>query len=504
MPGSRTVTQRPLAPTAPSRKQLQRLARAGSASVKPHKAHPLADQRENALLIEYEERIKGCFDRIVPLLQKLASLQREPDFSARAQGLARAQLGFMLPQFVLDQTWVEGLDMKRLYAWCVFRAYEAMSRDFFGHDPLRGARAHGRTRAMAETLLNQGFHLLDISPCADGRLAHTVSSVLRLPYGLVRRRSHAGAMFDVSRSVNRWVGTEHRRFREAVPNAATEPTRYLKVVVYHFSSLDSAYQGCAAHGSDDAAAAAAGLQRLQDFRQAIENGFCCGASVGLLLIGMDTDTDAIRVHVPASDHVIDLLHWLDGQALYEDTSALTPRQGRELIGQLVADACLGRCDEGMQQLIALLLEHNISQVDLVRSHFGGAYSDAGHAERFIGVGIGFKEVHLRNLTYFAHLGTVEEAAADLDVGIKIFRGLNVSRGLPIPVVVRFDYSGSIPGARERAIADCHRVRDAMHLRYADLCDRGLLHTLLSIRDRDRGESAETIATSILLAPEVAH
>ena len=47
-------------------------------------------------------------------------------------------------------------------------------------------------------------------------------------------------------------------------------------------------------------------------------------------------------------------------------------------------------------------------------------------------------MHLRNLTYFAHLDTVEEGAPDLDVGVKIFRGLNVSRDLPIPVVVRFE------------------------------------------------------------------
>ena len=44
-----------------------------------------------------------------------------------------------------------------------------------------------------------------------------------------------------------------------------------------------------------------------------------------------------------------------------------------------------------------------SQIDYVQDLHGGTYPDAGHAERFIGVGIGFKEVHLRNLTYFAHL-----------------------------------------------------------------------------------------------------
>mgnify|MGYP000710245009 CR=1 FL=1 len=36
---------------------------------------------------------------------------------------------------------------------------------------------------------------------------------------------------------------------------------------------------------DDKAAAAQGLQRLKDFQQAVENSFCCGASVDLLLLG---------------------------------------------------------------------------------------------------------------------------------------------------------------------------------------------------------------------------
>ena len=66
------------------------------------------------------------------------------------------------------------------------------------------------------------------------------------------------------------------------------------MVVYHFSSVDPEHQGCAAHGSDTQLAAAEGLKRLEGFREAIENSYCCGASIDLLLIGLDTDTDAIR------------------------------------------------------------------------------------------------------------------------------------------------------------------------------------------------------------------
>ena len=134
----------------------------------------------------------------------------------------------------------------------------------------------------------------------------------------------------------------------------------------------------------------------------------------------------------------------------------------------------------------------------------GPYPDAGHAERFIGVGIGFKEVHLRNLTYFAHLDTVEEGAPDLDVGVKIFKGLNVSRDLPIPVVVRFDYSGKVPGARDRAIADCRRVQDAITTRYQDLVREGLLHLLLTVRDRDQPIPAEAVGSTLEPVQQEAH
>ena len=158
----------------------------------------------------------------------------------------------------------------------------------------------------------------------------------------------------------------------------------------------------------------------------------------------------------------------------------------------------------MVAFITRMLINNISQQDYVRFLHRGPYPDAGHAERFIGVGIGFKEVHLRNLTYFAHLDTVEQGAPDLDVGVKIFKGLNVSRDLPIPVVVRFDYSGRVPGARERAIADCQRIQRAIDERYAALVKDGLLHTLLTIRDRDQPLPAVAVGSTLDPVQQEAH
>ena len=466
--------------------------------------HPLTDQQQNRDLQAYETEIKGRFDRIVPVLKQVAVLQHEPDFMAQAQRLARAELGFDLPDHILEKSWVRPLDMRALFAWCVFQSHQQFSDHFFQEDPLKSAVGSSNAQAFDSFLLECGFHLLDVTPCADGRLAHTIAYALRIPFSSVRRRSHAGAMFDIENTVNRWVKTEHRRFREQIPNEAHASTRYLKMVAYHFSSVDPLHQGCAAHGSDDGLAASSGLRRLLDFREAVENSFCCGASVDLLLIGLDTDTDAIRVHVPDQQGEIRVDQWLCARSLYDSTVSLTPQQAHEAVEAAVATHVVAAPDPGMVRFISRLLVNNFSQQDYVRALHRGPYPDAGHAERFIGVGIGFKEVHLRNLTYFAHLDTVEQGAPDLDVGVKIFKGLNVSRDLPIPVVVRFDYSGKVPGARDRAIADCHRIQSAINDRYEPLVSQGLLHTLLTIRDRDQPHSAVVVGSTLDPVQQEAH
>jgi len=258
--------------------------------------------------------------------------------------------------------------------------------------------------------------------------------------------------------------------------------------------VDPTHAGCAAHGSDTRRAADAGLERLLGFQQAVQNSFCCGASIDLLLIGLDTDTDAIRVHVPDGSGGIDLDGHVDALELYGRTATLPVGEAASHIERRVREAGAGVTD-GMAALITRLLINNLSQIEYVRRFHGEHYDDTGHAERFIGAGIGFEEVQLRNLTYFAYLETVEEAAPDLDVGVKIFTGLNVAHGLPIPVVVRYDYHGQVPGARERAIAHCHRVADALRARYPELAEQGLLHTLLGVRDCSAGGPIETLACS---------
>ena len=494
---------RPLGPTAPRKRYFsdQQSQLKSQPQVKVNSPglsgfHPLTDLPGNRKLQAYEEEVKGRFDQIVPLLKRISTLQHDDDFIDNSQKLVREKLSFELPEHILERAWVRPLDMRALFASCVFKAHQISSNQFFDSDPLSGSEDSNEAKSFESFLAECGFHLLDVTPCADGRLAHSIAYALRIPFSAVRRRSHAGALFDVENTVNRWVKTEHRRFRESIPNSHHDSTRYLKAVVYHFSSVNPSSQGCAAHGSDDSLAASEGLQRLLDFKESVENSFCCGASVDLLLIGLDTDTDAIRVHVPNSEGLIHLEEWVCAKDIYEETRLLSADEATRRIAEKVRLSATGNTEKGMVAFITKLLVNNLSQIDYVQQLHNGPYPDEGHAERFIGVGIGFKEVHLRNLTYFAHLDTVEEGAPDLDVGVMIFKGLNISRDLPIPVVIRFDYSGRVPGARDRAILDCQRVDSAISSRYRTLVDDGLLHTCLTIRDRDTKAPAEVVGSSL--------
>jgi hypothetical protein len=85
--------------------------------------------------------------------------------------------------------------------------------------------------------------------------------------------------------------------------------------------------------------------------------------------------------------------------------------------------------------------------------------------------------------------------------MKIFTGLNIRRALPAPVVVRFDYHGQVPGARDRAVAHCRRVSDAIKARYADLFDRGLLHLLQVVRDCNADATIEVLECTVDAEPK---
>ncbi len=464
------------------------------------RAHPLTNVAENQRLADYERTVRARFDNIVPTLKAVAALQHEADFEARAQAIARERLGFELPAQVLADAWVTTLDMRTLYGYSVLRTFRELAQDFSADLQSRA----GEAEAMMRFAIECGFHALDISPCADGRLKGLLQYVLRLPQQAVRRRkSYAGAMFDVEANVKQWAETELRRYREGVPTYADAGTQYLKIAVYHFSSSDPHHEGCAAHGSDERKAAQAALGRLMAFRTAIENGFCCGASVATLLIGVDTDTDAIRVHVPDGNGDMSLDCVVDNMALYRATAELSARDAAERVVQAIDAAARdsGRSapTPGMRRFIERLLTNNLSQIDYVCEYHNGRYADIGHAERFISIGDGFEEVQLRNLSYFGHMHTVEEGAADLDVGIKIFTKLNVSHGLPVPIAVHYRYDEHVPGARERSVARCRRIKAAIEQRFPQLHRDGLLYCGMTVQASRPGSALELVEDAVTAA-----
>lgn len=455
-------------------------------------AHPLIDVARNAALAEYERTIRQRFDAIVPTLKEIAAQQHEAGFEQRAQQIARERLGFALPETVLADAWVTTLDMRKLYGYCVLQAYHTLAEEFSAR-----WNGHAEAEAMQRFFIECGFHELDITPCADGRLKGLLQFVLRLPHQAVRRRkSYAGAMFDVELNVKQWIETELRRFREGLPTTSDAGTRYLKIAVYHSSSSDPHHEGCAAHGSDDRKAAQAALDRLEAFRTAIENGFCCGASVATLLIGVDTDNDAIRIHVPDASGEMSVDCFVDNLAVHQQTVGMASSEARWRLGAAIDEAvrAAGRSapESGMRALIERLLANNLSQIDYVCTQHNGRYADIGHAERFINIGEGFDEVHLRNLAYFGHMYTIEEGAADMDVGIKIFSKLNVSRGLPVPIAIHYRYDEQVPGSRERAVARCRRIRSAIETRYPALAKEGLLYCGMTVQGKAPGSTQEAV------------
>lgn len=457
------------------------------------RAHPLVDVNRNAELADYERTVRTRFDAIVPTLKEIAAQQHESGFEQRAQQIARERLGFELPAEVLADAWVTTLDMRKLYGHSVLQTYHALAREF-------AVRWNGNVEAdaMQRFFIECGFHEVDISPCADGRLKGLLQFVLRLPHQAVRRRkSYAGAMFDVELNVRQWTETELRRFREGFPTMSDAGTRYLKVAVYHFSSSDPLHEGCAAHGSDEKKAAQAALDRLAAFQTAIENGFCCGASVATLLIGVDTDNDAIKIHLPDARGEMSVDCFVDNLTLYQQTAGMAASEARRQLASTVDDTLRrhGRSapEAGMGRLIERLLTNNLSQIDYVCANHNGRYADIGHAERFINIGDGFDEVHLRNLAYFGHMYTIEEGAADMDVGIKIFSHLNVTHGLPIPIAIHYRYDEQVPGSRDRAIARCRRIKAAIETRYPVLAKEGLLYCGMSVQGKAVGSPQEEVS-----------
>lgn len=446
-------------------------------------SHPLADASASTALQRRATQINAAFDAIEPLLQRLALRQFDAGSAQLARRELQATCGLDLSEAELAARWNAPLDMRRLHARCVLHTFaQLLARPF---DRSHAALDEGEDAA---TLIRRwGLHAIDVSACADGRLAGLLDFVLRVPPAIVAcRKSHAGALFDVGESLRHWEAVELRRWRESHPNPAAEPTRFLKLGVYHFSSVDPRHEGCAAHGSDERRAAQAVLERLQQFSEAVQRVHCCGASVATLLVGVDTDTDAIRVHVPDGQGRMTIDRHVCALATYRATAGMSRAGAKEAIRRATAD-CAGvavddAATEGMRWFCGYLLKNNIAQIDAVRAAHGGPYPDRGHTERLIVVGDALDGVQLRNLVFQAQMESIEERSGDLDVGLRILGAAHAERAVALPVLVHRSFDARIPGARERAVAHAQRMLRAVGERHAPAIGAGAVSVEAAVSD----------------------
>lgn len=448
--------------------------------------HALVDSELNRRLSDYERTVRGRFSGIVDALKEISALQHEQDFAERAQALAQQRLGYALPQRLLDDAWVSGLDMKALHAHCIFQSFKTC----VDHTDSDQSLWLSRMALTPEFLADSGYHTVDVTPCADGRLQGLLPFVFRMaPNSNFYLKAYAGVMFDVETDMVDWAHREVERLSGGIPGG--ESQNYLKIAVYHFSSSHAHEQGCAFHASNDKQAVESAKQRLDELRVAIERTYGVGAAPAILLVGLDTDLDSLRIHLPDSDGDVNPYRYVDTGELYRETVGLSADAARAHIAQRVDEAqqmdgwAQGRgvMGPGMRQLVLALAEANLSQIEYVIHHHQGRYTVLGHDEEFICAGEATQYVQLRNKYYFAHLDTVEEGAADVDVGIKIFTGLNVQHGLAVPVLVHFHYSSRVPGSRERALKRAKRVKAAIEARYPALVARELLICRMALSDR---------------------
>lgn len=443
-------------PVTPSRAGRHGTDRKGRLPLTSSHDHPFSAPEFAADLDRREAEIEQGFARLETLLRELAPQQFDTGFAKRAVS-ALASIEIDADPEWFEASWTRPLDMDSVYARCALRLFARLVHT--GSERNRHACEDGEP--VDELIRRWGFHAVDITPCADGRLAGLLGAVLRVPLSIVStRKSYAGAMFGVAEALDDWCRVELERCQRKEP--LEEATRYLKVGVYHFSSIDPANQGCAAHGSDTCKAIDALLERLCQFKAAVEARYGAGDTIALLMIGLDTDTDAIRVHVPDANERLSPNRFVDAADLHALTSELTKPEAKDAVREAVAECAGVDAEDGatepMRWFCGYLLKNNIAQVEAVLKKYHGPYPVSGHAERLIVIGDPLDDVQLRNLAFQAQMGSVEEGAEDLAVGVRI---LAKHAEHDVPILVLREYDPALPGDAREAAKAARRMRDAV-------------------------------------------
>jgi hypothetical protein len=202
--------------------------------------------------------------------------------------------------------------------------------------------------------------------CMDGRLKW--HQLIGLPPGLFYLLRNIGGKYEIGwpllvETLNEWENYSHRQYRPSV-----------LVITYHWSKGD-AHRGCAGfqYKTDEA------LKHAEKFRKDVIR--CYGSRIQPIIIGIETDSEAIRVH------------GIHGEILDLDEVAhnATEEFLAEHLGQFFPDI-----PQLVRQDILPILLGNVTHILEVRKN-PRPIVELDHSENVLAVGRGFDWIKQPNL-----------------------------------------------------------------------------------------------------------
>lgn len=149
----------------------------------PSGGHPFADPAISETLRRQTQAIDAAFGRIEPTLLRLAPRHYDEDFPQVAVRELR-EIGIEISPSLFAAHVMAPLNMRFLHARCVIGTFCRFVRDGGARQPTRQSDGED-----AATLIRQwGFHAIDVSPCADGRLSGLMDHILRIPPSVIAFR----------------------------------------------------------------------------------------------------------------------------------------------------------------------------------------------------------------------------------------------------------------------------------------------------------------------------
>ena len=142
--------------------------------------HPFAEPGISDALRRQTQAIEAAFSKIDPALLRLAPRHYDEDFPQVAVRELR-DIGIDISPSLFAAHVMAPLNMRFLQARCVIGTFCRLIREGGARQPT--SRSDGDD---ATTLIRQwGFHAIDVSPCADGRLSGLLDHILRIPPAVV-------------------------------------------------------------------------------------------------------------------------------------------------------------------------------------------------------------------------------------------------------------------------------------------------------------------------------